>query len=81
LLRNRGVPFGCCGTSFDDGTAGASAASLFWQPGGDAYSRDEVGVLSLVANQVERLAVGRRVELRTFQHATEALRASEEGFA
>src|SRR5438477_5688687 len=45
----------------------------------DAYSGEEVGFLSLVANQVA-LAVDDALNFDTSQHATEALRASEEGF-
>src|SRR6202021_3399562 len=45
----------------------------------DAYSTEEVGFLSLVANQVA-LAVDDAMNFDTSQHATEALRASEEGF-
>src|SRR6266576_2662644 len=44
----------------------------------DAYSGEEVGFLSLVANQVA-LAVDDAMNFDTSQHATEALRASEEG--
>src|SRR5882757_4428383 len=40
----------------------------------DAYSREEVGFLSLVANQVA-LAVDDAMNFDTSQHATEALRA------
>src|SRR5260370_17045388 len=42
----------------------------------DAYSREEVGFLSLVANQVA-LAVDDALNFDTSQHATEALRGSE----
>src|SRR6266436_5630821 len=45
----------------------------------DAYSGEEVGFLSLVANQVA-LAVDDALNFDASQHATEALRASEEGF-
>src|SRR6266849_4193983 len=45
----------------------------------DAYSREEVGFLSLVANQVA-LAVDDALNFDTSQQATEALRASEDGF-
>src|SRR6266849_6094645 len=45
----------------------------------DAYSGEEVGFLSLVTNQVA-LAVDDALNFDTSQHATEALRASEEGF-
>src|SRR3977135_4365234 len=45
----------------------------------DAYSKEEVGFLSLVANQVAR-AEGDSFNFDTSQRATEALRASEEGF-
>src|SRR5438270_4696311 len=45
----------------------------------DAYSKEEVGFLSLVANQVA-LAVDDAMNFDTSQHAMEALRASEEGF-
>ena len=45
----------------------------------DAYSSEEVGFLSLVANQVA-LAVDDALNFDSSQHATEALRASEESF-
>src|SRR6266403_6168669 len=45
----------------------------------DAYSGEEVGFLSFVANQVA-LAVDDALNFDTSQHATEALRASEDGF-
>jgi formate hydrogenlyase transcriptional activator len=45
----------------------------------DAYTKEEVGFLSLVANQVA-LAVDDAMNFDTSQHATAALRASEEGF-
>ena len=45
----------------------------------DAYSSEEVGFLSLVANQVA-LAVDDALNFDTSLQATEALRASEEGF-
>src|SRR6202166_1450288 len=45
----------------------------------DAYSREEVSFLSLVANQVA-LAVDDALNFDALQHAKEALRASEESF-
>src|SRR5437870_4917287 len=45
----------------------------------DAYSKEEVGFLSLVANVVAT-AVDDAMNFDTSQHAMEALRASEEGF-
>src|SRR6202795_1907719 len=45
----------------------------------DAYSREEVSFLSLVANQVA-LAVDEALNFDALQHAKEALRASEENF-
>jgi formate hydrogenlyase transcriptional activator len=45
----------------------------------DAYSREEVSFLSLVANQVA-LAVDDALNFDASQHAKEALRASEESF-
>ena len=45
----------------------------------DAYSKEEVGFLSLVANQVA-LAMDDALNFEASQHATAALRASEEGF-
>ena len=47
--------------------------------GADAYSKDEVGFLSLVANQVA-LAVDAALNFDAAQHAEEALQASEERF-
>jgi PAS domain S-box-containing protein len=45
----------------------------------DAYSREEVSFLSLVANQVA-LAIDDALNFDASQHAKEALRASEENF-
>jgi len=66
-------------TSFDDSTRRLGGLA-FGRLETDAYSREEVGFLSLVTNQVA-LAVDDAMNFDTSQHATEALRASEEGFA
>src|SRR5260221_4889913 len=77
MLGNRGVRSVCALplTTVHRRLGGLAFGSLE----ADAYSREEVGFLSLVANQVA-LAVDDAMNFDTSQHATEALRASEEGF-
>src|SRR5258705_4738491 len=77
MLGNRGVRSVCVLplTTVHRRLGGLAFGSLE----ADAYSREEVGFLSLVANQVA-LAVDDAMNFDTSQHATEALRASEEGF-
>jgi formate hydrogenlyase transcriptional activator len=77
MLGNRGVRSVCALplTTVHRRLGGLAFGSLE----ADAYSRDEVGFLSLVANQVA-LAVDDALNFDTSQHATAALRASEEGF-
>ena len=77
MLRNRGVRSVCSLplTTVHRRLGGLAFGSLE----ADAYSREEVGFLSLVANQVA-LAVDDALNFDTSQHATEALRASEESF-
>ena len=77
MLRNRGVRSVCSLplTTVHGRLGGLAFGSLE----ADAYSREEVGFLSLVANQVA-LAVDDALNFDTSQHATEALRASEESF-
>src|SRR5580658_3087325 len=77
MLRNRGVRSVCALplTTVHRRLGGLAFGSLE----ADAYSSEEVGFLSLVANQVA-LAVDDAMNFDTSQHATEALRASEEGF-
>src|SRR5882724_2909085 len=77
MLKNRGVRSVCVLplTTVHRRLGGLAVGST--EP--DAYSREEVGFLSLVANQVA-LAVDDALNFDTSQHATEALRASEEGF-
>jgi formate hydrogenlyase transcriptional activator len=77
MLKNRGVRSVC---SLPLTTAHRRLGGLaFGSLEGDAYSREEVGFLSLVANQVA-LAVDDALNFDTSRQATEALRASEEGF-
>jgi formate hydrogenlyase transcriptional activator len=77
MLRNRGVRSVC---SLPLTTAHRRLGGLaFGSLEADAYSREEVGFLSLVANQVA-LAVDDALNFDTSRQATEALRASEEGF-
>jgi len=77
MLRNRGVRSVC---SLPLTTAHRRLGGLaFGSLEADAYSREEVGFLSLVANQVA-LAVDDALNFDTSRHATQALRASEEGF-
>src|SRR5229473_691514 len=77
MLKNRGVRSVCVLplTTVHRRLGGLAFGSLE----ADAYSREEVGFLSLVANQVA-LAVDDALNFDTSRHATEALRASEEGF-
>src|SRR3989475_6248765 len=77
MLGNRGVRSVCALplTTVHRRLGGLAFGSLE----ADAYSREEVGFLSLVANQVV-LAVDDALNFDTSQHATEGLRASEEGF-
>src|SRR5436309_581557 len=77
MLGNRGVRSVCALplTTVHRRLGGLAFGSL----DADAYSREEVGFLSLVANQVA-LAVDDALNFDTSQQATEALRASEEGF-
>ena len=77
MLKNRGVRSVCVLplTTVHRCLGGLAFGSLE----ADAYSREEVGFLSLVANQVA-LAVDDALNFDTSRHATEALRASEEGF-
>src|SRR6266566_6024240 len=76
MLKNRGVRSVCALplTTVHRRLGGLAFGSLE----ADAYSKEEVGFLSLVANQVA-LAVDDAMNFDTSQHATEALRASEEG--
>ena len=77
MLKNRGVRSVCVLplTTVHRRLGGLAFGSLE----ADAYSTEEVAFLSLVANQVA-LAVDDALNFDTSQHATEALRASEEGF-
>src|SRR6266481_3729329 len=77
MLKNRGVRSVCALplTTVHRRLGGLAFGSLE----ADAYSKEEVGFLSLVANQVA-LAVDDAMNFDTSQHATEALRASEESF-
>src|ERR1700675_214449 len=77
MLGNRGVRSVCVLplTTVHRRLGGLAFGSLE----ADAYSSEEVGFLSLVANQVA-LAVDDALNFGTSQRATEALRASEEGF-
>src|SRR6202140_3501312 len=77
MLKNRGVRSVCALplTTVHRRLGGLAFGSLE----ADAYSREEVSFLSLVANQVA-LAVDDALNFDTSQHATEALRASEESF-
>src|SRR3989454_2057040 len=77
MLKNRGVRSVCVLplTTVHRRLGGLAFGSLE----ADAYSREEVGLLWSVANQVA-LAVDDALNFDTSQHATEALRASEEGF-
>src|ERR1700683_4018283 len=77
MLGNRGVRSVCALplTTVHRRLGGLAFGSLE----SDAYSREEVSFLSLVANQVA-LAVDDAMNFDTSQHATEGLRASGGGF-
>src|SRR2546422_8536834 len=77
MLRNRGVRSVCVLplTTVHRRLGGLALGSIDT----DAYSREEVSFLSLVANQVA-LAVDDALNFDASQHAEEALRASEESF-
>src|SRR6266478_9284397 len=77
MLKHRGVESVCVLplTTVHRRLGGLAFGSLE----ADAYSREEVGFLSLVANQVA-LSVDDALNFDTSQHAQEALRASEESF-
>src|SRR5882724_984593 len=77
MLRNRGVQSVCLLplTTVHRRLGGLAVGSIE----ADAYSREEVGFLSLVANQVA-LAVDDALNFDASQQAREALRASEESF-
>src|ERR1700732_4606212 len=77
MLKNRGVRSVCVLplTTVHRRLGGLAFGSLE----ADAYSSEEVGFLSLVANQVA-LAVDDALNFDTSQHAKVALRASEESF-
>src|SRR5207245_7335458 len=75
MLNNRGVRSVCALplTTVHRRLGGLAVGSIE----ADAYSREEVSFLSLVANQVA-LAVDDALNFDASQHAKEALRASEE---
>jgi PAS domain S-box-containing protein len=77
MLKNRGVRSVCALplTTVHRRLGGLAVGSME----ADAYSREEVSFLSLVANQVA-LAVDDALNFDESQHAKEALRASEESF-
>src|SRR5258706_340646 len=77
MLKNRGVRSVCALplTTARRRLGGLAVGSLQT----DAYSSEEVGFLSLVANQVA-LAVDDALNFDASQHAEDALRASEENF-
>src|SRR5437588_1817212 len=77
MLKNRGVRSVCALplTTVHRRLGGLAVGSIQT----DAYSREEVGFLSLVANQVA-LAVDDALNFDASQHANETLRASEENF-
>jgi formate hydrogenlyase transcriptional activator len=77
MLKNRGVRSVCALplTTVHRRLGGLAVGSIEVE----AYSREEVSFLSLVANQVA-LAVDDALNFDALQHATEALRASEESF-
>src|SRR5438132_1316192 len=78
MLKNRGVRSVCTLplTTVHRRLGGLAVGSIE----ADAYSREEVSFLSLVANQVA-LAVDDALNFDASQHAKEALRASEESFS
>src|SRR3982074_786003 len=77
MLKNRGVRSVCALplTTVHRRLGGLAVGSTE----ADAYSKDEVRFLSLVANQVA-LAVDDALNFDAWQHAKEALRTSEERF-
>src|ERR1700726_1727486 len=77
MLKNRGVRSVCALplTTVHRRLGGLAVGSIE----SDAYSREEVGFLSLVANQVA-LAVDDALNFDASQHAKESLRAREESF-
>src|SRR6202162_6036189 len=77
MLKNRGVRSVCALplTTVHRRLGGLALGSIE----ADAYSREEVSFLSLVANQVA-LAVDDALDFDASQHAKEALHASEERF-
>jgi formate hydrogenlyase transcriptional activator len=77
MLKNRGVRSVCALplTTVHRRLGGLAVGSIE----ADAYSREEVSFLSLVANQVA-LAVDDALNFDASQHARDALRASEESF-
>src|SRR6266404_3927540 len=77
MLKNRGVRSVCALplTTAHRRLGGLAVGST----AADAYSREEVSFLSLVANQVA-LAVDDALNFDALQHAEEDLRASEESF-
>src|SRR6266481_1921302 len=77
MLKNRGVRSVCALplTTVHRRLGGLALGSIDV----GAYSKEEVSFLSLLANQVA-LAVDSALNFDTSRHATEALRASEEGF-
>src|SRR5712672_1787081 len=77
MLKSRGVRSVCALplTTVHRRLGGLAVGSIE----ADAYSREEVSFLSLVANQVA-LAVDDALNFDASQHAKEALRASEESF-
>ncbi len=77
MLKNRGVRSVCALplTTVHRRLGGLAVGSIE----ADAYSKEEVSFLSLVANQVA-LAVDDALNFDASQHAKEALRASEERF-
>src|SRR5258706_97925 len=77
MLKSRGVRSVCALplTTVHRRLGGLAVGSIE----ADAYSREEVSFLSLVANQVA-LAVDDALNFEALQHAEEALRASEENF-
>src|ERR1700686_2288070 len=77
MLKNRGVRSVCALplTTVHRRLGGLAVGSIE----ADAYSREEVSFLSLVANQVA-LAVDDALNFDALLHAKEALRASEESF-
>src|SRR5258708_7528052 len=77
MLKSRGVRSVCVIplTTVHRRLGGLAVGSLE----ADAYNKDEVSFLSLVANQVA-LAVDDALNFEASKHANEALRASEQGF-